>query len=115
VIVGALRTPNSKARCSQCTPANRYTEIRVMSKRNAIAGAAIAIAGAAILAAFQDQQSEAKLPPPFATPSSTNRPVVVTRPDGAKLQVPKGFQIEEYATGFQTPRFMLLGPGSEIL
>src|SRR5258708_8651564 len=86
-----------------------------MPKRNAIAAAAIAVTGAAILAAFQDQQSEAKLPPPYATPSSTNRPVVVTRPEGAKLQVPNGFQIEEYATGFQTPRFMLLGPSNEIL
>jgi glucose/arabinose dehydrogenase len=86
-----------------------------MPKRNAIAAAAIAVTGAAILVAFQDQQSEAKLPPPFATPSSTNRPVVVTRPEGAKLQVPHGFQIEEYASGFQTPRFMLLGPSNEIL
>src|SRR5260370_26269989 len=75
----------------------------------------MAVTGAAILAAFQDQQSEAKLPPPYATPSSTNRPVVVTRPEGAKLQVPSGFQIDEYATGFQTPRFILLGPSNEIL
>jgi glucose/arabinose dehydrogenase len=85
-----------------------------MPRRNAIA-AAIAVAGAGILGAFQDQQSEAKLPPPFATPSSNNRPEVVTRPDGASLQVPKGFQIEEYATGFNTPRFMLLGPHNEII
>jgi glucose/arabinose dehydrogenase len=86
-----------------------------MTKQNAIAAAAIAVAGAAALAAWQVQQTEAKLPPPFATPSSTNRPVVVARPEGAQLQVPKGFQIDEYASGFNTPRFMLLGPSNEII
>src|SRR2546428_668672 len=86
-----------------------------MTKRNAIAATAIAVAGTAALAAWQVQQTEAKLPPPFATPSSTNRPVVVTRPEGAQLQVPKGFEIDEYASGFNTPRFMLLGPSNEII
>jgi len=86
-----------------------------MTRRNAVAAAAIAIAGAAALAAWQDQQFEAKLPAPYATPSSNNRPVVVPRPEGSQLQVPRGFQIDEYATGFNTPRFMLLGPGNEIL
>jgi len=71
------------------------------------------LATAALFA--QVQQYEAKLPAPFATPSSTNPPKVITRPDGAKLQVPHGFEIEEYASGFNTPRFMLLGPGNEIL
>lgn len=85
-----------------------------MTRRNAIAAAAIAVASAA-LAASQDQQYEAKLPAPYATPSSNNRPVVVSRPEGSKLQVPQGFQIEEYAGGFNTPRFMLLGPSNEIL
>ena len=63
----------------------------------------------------QVQQQEAKLPPPYATPSSTNPPKVVNRPDAAQLQVPHGFEIEEYATGFETPRFMLTAPGGEIL
>lgn len=63
----------------------------------------------------QVQQQEAKLPPPYATPSSTNQPRVVSRPDGAQLQVPHGFNIEEYATGFNTPRFMLAGPSGEII
>lgn len=70
---------------------------------------------AAIVASAQVQQQEAKLPPPYATPSSTNQPKVVSRPDGAQLQVPHGFEIEEYATGFNTPRFMLTAPGGEIL
>jgi len=70
---------------------------------------------AAGIASAQVQQQEAKLPPPYATPSATNQPRVVTRPNGAKLQVPQGFEIEEYATGFNTPRFMLTGPSGEII
>src|SRR5258708_24556746 len=70
---------------------------------------------AAPLASAQVQQQAAKLPAPFATPTVTNPPKVVARPDGAQLQVPHGFEIEEYATGFDTPRFMLTGPSGEIL
>ena len=77
--------------------------------------AAAALLTASGLIAWQAQQFEAKLPAPFATPSSSNRPTVVARPDGAQLKVPQGFQIEEYASGFKTPRFMLYGPGGEIL
>jgi glucose/arabinose dehydrogenase len=65
--------------------------------------------------AAQDQQFESKLPAPFATPSANNGPKVVSRPDGAQLQVPHGFNVEEYAGGFDAPRFMLLAPGGEIL
>jgi glucose/arabinose dehydrogenase len=63
----------------------------------------------------QVQQFEPKLPPPFATPSSDNRPRVVARPGDANLQLPRGFAIEEYAAGFDTPRFMLAGPSGEII
>jgi len=70
---------------------------------------------AATVASAQVQQQEAKLPPPYATPTVTNPPKVVNRPDGAQLQVPNGFQIDEYATGFETPRFMLTAPGGEII
>jgi glucose/arabinose dehydrogenase len=56
-----------------------------------------------------------KLPPPFATPSVNNGPHVIDRPNGAHLQLPKGFEIAEFATGFERPRYMLLGPGKEIL
>jgi hypothetical protein len=31
------------------------------------------------------------------------------------LNLPKGFAIEEWATNFERPRYMLQGPGSEIL
>jgi glucose/arabinose dehydrogenase len=74
----------------------------------------IALASATGLLA-QVQQFESKLPAPFTTPSSDNRPHVVSHPSGAQLQVPKGFEIEEYAGGFDTPRFMYTAPGGEII
>jgi glucose/arabinose dehydrogenase len=40
---------------------------------------------------------------------------VIPQPEGAKLSVPKGFQVEIYQEGFKVPRFMLLGPSNEIL
>jgi glucose/arabinose dehydrogenase len=55
------------------------------------------------------------LPPPYATPSVTNNPRVIPKPDGAKLNVPTGFQVEVYAEGFQVPRFMILGPSNEVI
>jgi glucose/arabinose dehydrogenase len=54
------------------------------------------------------------LPEPFATPAVRNNSEVVPRPEGATLTVPSGFAVEEYLSGFSRPRFMLLGPGSEI-
>ena len=63
----------------------------------------------------QVQQFESKLPAPFTTPSSDNRPRVVAQPNGAQLQLPQGFTIEEYAGGFDTPRFMYTAPGGEII
>lgn len=59
--------------------------------------------------------AETKLPPPFATPSANNRPRVIPRPDGARLQVPVGFDVQVFAEGFEVPRFMLLGPSNELL
>jgi len=55
------------------------------------------------------------LPAPFATKSVRNQPKIVPRPDGATLAVPKGFKIEQFASGFQRPRMMLLGPSKEVL
>ena len=62
-----------------------------------------------------DAPKQVKLAAPYATPSSTNRSQVVPRPDGAQLKLPAGFKIEEYAAGFERPRFMLAGPSGEIL
>jgi glucose/arabinose dehydrogenase len=56
-----------------------------------------------------------KLPAPYHTPSSSNPPQVIDRPAQAQLRLPPGFHIETYADGFEVPRFMLEGPGGEIL
>lgn len=56
-----------------------------------------------------------KLPAPYATPSSTNRAQVIERPKGARLNLPAGFTISEYATDFNRPRYLLQGPSGEIL
>ena len=55
-----------------------------------------------------------QLPPTFATSSSVNGPKLVKRPDNAKLRVPPGFKIEEYATGFQNPRYLQTAPNGDI-
>jgi glucose/arabinose dehydrogenase len=56
------------------------------------------------------------LPAPFATPSVRNNATVVPKPDGAALTVPAGFVVEEFMdfAGLR-PRFMMLGPGNEVL
>jgi glucose/arabinose dehydrogenase len=55
------------------------------------------------------------LPPPFATPAVKNGPTVIARPQGMQLKVPEGFKVDEYASGFERPRFMVEGPGGEVL
>jgi len=55
------------------------------------------------------------LPAPYATPSVANGPKLIGRPEGGQLKVPQGFTVEEYAKGFQRPRFMVEGPGGEVL
>src|SRR5262245_34160612 len=75
----------------------------------------LAACGGALLAWQQASVNPAKLPAPYATESSTNRPRVIDRPGGAQLQLPAGFQIEEYATGFEKPRCMIDGPSGELL
>src|SRR4051812_1305062 len=74
-----------------------------------------ALALSTVGGAFAWQQMASKLPPPFATPSANNRPHVISRPSGAQLEVPAGFNVEEYASGFQIPRVMIYGPSGEIL
>jgi len=59
--------------------------------------------------------TEPQLPPPYATPSVYNFPIIVPKPADAVLRVPPGFHIEEYAEGFQIPRFMALGPAGAVL
>ena len=67
------------------------------------------------LAAAALAQSNPPLPAPYATPSVNNGPKIIPRPEGAKIKVPAGFVVEEYASGFQRPRCMVEGPGGEVL
>jgi glucose/arabinose dehydrogenase len=59
--------------------------------------------------------ADVKLPPPYATPSVNNGPHVIAQPAGAQLHVPAGFSVDVYAEGFERPRYMLQGPGGELL
>ncbi|MGQ0659231.1 MAG: PQQ-dependent sugar dehydrogenase [Chromatiales bacterium] len=57
-----------------------------------------------------------RLPEPYATPSATNPPHVVSKPSGAELKVPPGFTVEEWVVDlYGGPRYMILGPGGEVL
>ena len=78
-----------------------------MSTRAFLPGPILILTGAAIFYA-----ADMKLPPPFATPSANNRPKVISRPDGAQLRVPAGFDVEVWAEGFNVPRFMKIGRAS---
>jgi len=60
-------------------------------------------------------ENNVKLPEPYATPSARNFSRVIPRPAGAELKVPAGFVVQEYLSGFERPRFMLLGPNKELL
>jgi glucose/arabinose dehydrogenase len=81
-----------------------------MQIRGILSGTVILAAGAAIFYA-----SEVKLPPPYATPSANNGPRVIPKPAGARLHVPAGFTVDVYAEGFARPRYMIEGPGGELL
>ncbi len=69
----------------------------------------------AALGTVAAQPPPAKLPAPYHSPSSANAPTVVKRPDGAQLTLPAGFTIEEFAAGFEKPRYMISGPSGEVL
>ena len=84
-------------------------------KNIAIAVVALIAFGAAALA-FQAAPGKApQLPPPFHSESVRNGPTVIPQPNGAQITVPQGFSVKVAAEGFEKPRFMLLGPGKEVL
>jgi glucose/arabinose dehydrogenase len=56
----------------------------------------------------------ADLPAPFATPSAANQSHIVPRPANASLQVPSGFQVELFASGFEGPRELRTAPNGDI-
>jgi glucose/arabinose dehydrogenase len=70
---------------------------------------------ALVLFAAKPPAADPKLPEPYATPSSRNNAKVVPRPEGAQLHAPAGFKVEGWASGFQRPRYMILGPSGELI
>ncbi|MBW8882380.1 MAG: PQQ-dependent sugar dehydrogenase, partial [Asticcacaulis sp.] len=57
--------------------------------------------------------TEADLPPPFATSSAGNFPMVLDARDAAP-QVPAGFTVERFATGLDNPRQLRLAPNGDL-
>jgi len=55
-----------------------------------------------------------KLSPPDAAASAVNFPAVVARPQGARLRLPTGFKVEEFASDLKRPRVMQLAPNGDI-
>jgi glucose/arabinose dehydrogenase len=55
-----------------------------------------------------------ELPAPFATKSAGNAPEVSKPPKGFLPTVPKGFQVNVFATGFKSPRFLATAPNGDI-
>jgi len=56
----------------------------------------------------------ADLPAPFSTESAGNGPRLVPRPEGAWPQAPKGFKVEQFATGLQNPRLIRTAPNGDL-
>jgi glucose/arabinose dehydrogenase/cytochrome c2 len=57
----------------------------------------------------------ASLPTPFASAAVNNHPRLVARPSNAKLRVPAGFQVDEFATQLVGPRKMLVAVNGDVL
>src|SRR5262245_37230329 len=49
------------------------------------------------------------------SPPNANAPTIVPRPVDARIQVAAGFSVNEFASGFERPRFMVEGPGGEVI
>ena len=56
----------------------------------------------------------ADLPPPGSNTFTIKPPRVVDRPQGAQPQVPSGFKVELFASGFDKPRYLLTAPNGDI-
>lgn len=55
-----------------------------------------------------------RLPVPTEVRPSRNHPRVVPRPKDARLEVPPGFDVHVFATGFMGPRRMIVAPGGDV-
>jgi len=54
------------------------------------------------------------LPPPNSRESVYNSPRIVARPQTAQLRAPPGFEVEQIASGFRNPRFLLSAPNGDV-
>ncbi len=68
----------------------------------------------AISAAQVTHGKKPQLPLPYATKSSANAPSKVSPPAGFLPTVPAGFKINVFATGFKTPRWLIVAPNGDI-
>jgi glucose/arabinose dehydrogenase len=83
-----------------------------MHLRGILLGAGALLAASALFFAADNP----KLPAPYATPSANNGPRVIAKPGDARLAVPAGFTVDIWSDdGYVRPRFMMLGPGNEII
>lgn len=57
----------------------------------------------------------ADLPKPYASKSASNSSKVIPRPDGAKLHVPKGFRVQVFAQGLESPRWLARDASGAVL
>lgn len=55
------------------------------------------------------------LPQPFASPSASQPPQVIPRPENAQLSVPKGFQVSVFMEGLSRPRWLTVTPNGDVL
>jgi glucose/arabinose dehydrogenase len=82
-------------------------------KHTVVISTAAAIAFAGFAAGWQGNAP--KLPAPYHSPNASNAPKVVPPTGGMKLQVPQGFEVEEFAADFEKPRTMITAPSGDIL
>jgi glucose/arabinose dehydrogenase len=54
------------------------------------------------------------LPKPYDTPSVDNGPRIVRRPENAWPQAPRGFRVEQFATGLTNPRVIVTAPNGDL-
>jgi hypothetical protein len=56
----------------------------------------------------------ADLPPPYATEPAASDADIIARPAKARLHVPPGFRIEEFASGLSGPRLLRVAPNGDL-
>src|SRR5215475_14791448 len=55
------------------------------------------------------------LPEPFKTESVRNQPKVAPQPEGAKLELPQGFELNVFSEGdYKNPRWIIEGPNGDL-